>query len=572
LPSELDLGEQFAGKRVIYAGINPDHSTLLVVTSARVRPAWNNGNELDTDEFDLHLISFRRSVRANRADLLLVNTGGVGSTRELLKVAGAADVARRGDAERMQRAFDSLQRISVSSVGVRNTYGATRGTPSYKMFAGSSIESGLRDSDTALSSLGHAMVQVTGDEGAFTAGVSTGKSKYWETRYAPLRQYEAFISDLAERYWFPPPPPSGPLLPQITRGQTLTAWPKSAVLAVTMDYALIGAEWDLTGHGSLDFLDLHGGDDAINWGTPLPSKTSVLPLGAVIADPTGEHLIWTGEIDTEGNVTPTSLDIAARRGHSNPTSLSELLTERPPTVFFVNGDVVRGRELVPPATISRTLPAGLITSAEWAGVDIEAESRRSATARAKGMSVHEWLENYLAAQPRRGKHRWILCNDGPGEIADYIVLEVLRTGQIAVDLWHAKFAGGSSPSVRVTDFEVVSAQAIKSRRWPTERALWAHIADRLSGDEHPPALVVAGNRRQLDVLLGLSPRWKQMSLARRRPPVVGRIGIVQPGLSAQQLGQDLVGGTTSALQIAQLLTVFRDAVLQVADPAVVVSP
>src|SRR5690606_7944011 len=131
------------------------------------------------------------------------------------------------------------ERISVSSVGVRNTYGAMRGSPSYKMFAGKAIESGLRDSDTAQASLGHAMVQVNSGAGTFTAGVSTGKSKYWETRYTPLRLYESFVAELAERYWYPPASPSGPLLPQINRGQTLVSWPASDVLAVTMDYALI---------------------------------------------------------------------------------------------------------------------------------------------------------------------------------------------------------------------------------------------------------------------------------------------------------------------------------------------
>src|SRR5690606_9681000 len=120
-------------------------------------------------------------------------------------------------------------------------------------------------------------------------------------------------------------------------------------------------------------------------------------------------------------------------------------------------NTARGRELFPPTSAPSAPPAGLLAPMSWTGVDIRAETRARAVSNGIGISIHEWLETHLINLPKRGKHRWILSNDGPGEIADYIVLETLPTGQIAVDLWHAKFAGGSSPSVRVGDFEVVSA-------------------------------------------------------------------------------------------------------------------
>lgn len=571
LPDALAVGERFAGQRILYSGTNPDHSTLLIVTGERLRPRWSSSESLDSVEYDLHLATFRRATQTDKPDLLLVNTRRVAAHNALVDAVGAAEVGRPGDPAQIQRAFDGLQRLSVSSVGVRNTYGSTRGSPSYKMFAGSSIESGLRNSDTAHASLGHAMVQVAGEAGAFTAGVSTGKSKYWETRYTPLREYEAFVADFADRYWFPPAPPTGPLLPQISRGQALTAWPTADVLAVTMDYALIGSEWTVIGHGSLDFIDLYGGAEAIERGSPAATAADRVPLAAVMPSATGDVLVWSGELDLDGVVTSTTAEVPVQRGHGNPVPFSSLLTERPPSVLFVDGHTVHGRELILPTTFSNTVPQGLVLAEEWAGVDIVAETKASAAQRGTGISIHEWLEGWLAERPRRGRHRWILSNDGSGEIADYIVIETLPSGQVAVDLWHAKFAGGANPSVRVVDFEVVSAQAIKSRRWPTERSLWSHLAARLQGTEHPAAVLVEGRQRQLEVLLGLHTRWEAMSLDRQRPSVVGQIGIVQPGLSRQQLTTDLSNGTTSAVQIAQLLTVFSDAVSAVAQPLVVAS-
>lgn len=573
LPASIAVGERFAGQAVLYAGLNPTRSTLLIVTGIRTRPRWNSGDELDSVEYDLHLISFRKAARMGHFDLLFVNTARRSAQQQLLEAAGAAAVATPGDPGRLQAAFDSLERISVSSVGVRNTYGAMRGSPSYRMFAGKAIETGLRSSDTAHASLGHAMVQVNAQEGgAFTAGVSTGKSKYWETRYTPLRLYESFVSELADRYWFPPASPSGPLLPQISRGHALTAWPTSEALATEMDYALIGAEWTIDEAGPLDALELHSGAAAIRLGAPPPTTDDRMALAAEMPSISGNHLVWTGELDLLGGVASTSNELAVRRGHSNPIAFSALLTERPPTLFFLNGVTVRGREYFPPTSAPTGVPAGLILTEDWNGVDIQAETRKRAKANGTGRSVHEWLETYLCAQPRRGKHRWILSNDGPGEIADYIVIETLSTGQVAVELWHAKFAGGTSSSVRVTDFEVVSAQAIKSRRWPTDRRLWAHLGARLKGTEHPRATLVEGRPRQLEILLNLVPRWHQKSIERRQPSVVGRVGIVQPGLSLAQLEAQAAKQGSSALQIVQLLTVFSDAVSQVASATVIASP
>jgi hypothetical protein len=567
----IAIGESFAGQRILYAGTNPEHTTLVIVTGERSRPSWNSGDELDSIDYDLHIVSYREAMQTDQPDLLLVNTARVGAQNELLLVIGAADVVRQGDVVRIQQAFDSLQRISVSSVGVRSTYGAARGTPSYKMFAGSSIETGLRDTDTAHGSLGHAMAQVTGDTGAFTAGVSTGKSKYWETRYTPLRMYEEFVTDLASRYWFPTVAPSGPLLPRINRGQTLVAWPTADVIAAAMDYALVGTEWTIDGVGSLDFADLAAGDEAVTSGAPAASGPDRLPLALLLPGDGGMELAWTGEVDVLGAITSTSRPVSARRGHSHATLLSELLKERPPTIFFVDGTTVRGTELFPPPTPVTSLPDGLVVAEAWAGVDIRAETHQRATQNGVGVSVHEWVESYLCGRAPRGRHRWILRNDGPGELADHVVIETLSSGQVQVDLWHSKFAAGA-PSVRVGDFEVVSAQAIKSRRWPTDRQLWTRLAARFEGLEHPPAILVEGSPRLLRVILGLEPRWDRLSFAKRKPAIVSTIGIVQPGLSLSQLEAEAAVGDISAVQVVQLLATVRDAVMQVADSKVLASP
>jgi hypothetical protein len=342
-----------------------------------------------------------------------------------------------------------------------------------------------------------------------------------------------------------------------------------------MDHALIGAEWAIDGHGSLDFVDLHAGADAVQRGAPPPAAADRMALAATVTTPQGEDLIWTGEQDLVGDINNTGAAVLARRGHSNPVSIADLLGEWPPMILFQDGTAVRGRELIPPTGTLTTLPDGLVQPEPWPGVDLTSETKASAQAKGLGISVHEWLEAYLVARPSRAaraNRRWILHNDGRGEIADYIVIELLANGQVAVDLWHAKFAGGANPSVRVTDFEVVTSQAVKSRRWPTDRTLWDLLRARLVNGAYPPALLIEGQPYPLEILLGAHPRWASSSLARRKPSVVGHIGIVQPGLSAAQLLTDVQAGSNSAIQIVQLLSVFRDSVMPIATASVVVSP
>jgi len=565
VPQQLAVGERLAGRRIVYSGVNAERTTMLVITAERERPRWHQGEALDATLYELHLVSYRASTRNDRKDLLLVNSQTSAYQRALVEGVGGKDRAHAADPQQLQLAFDSLPRTSVSSVGVRSTYGSTRGLPSYRMFAGSGIEGGLRESDTALTALGHAMVQVGGGGGSFTAGVSTGKSKYWETRYAPLRLYEQFVSDFAARYWFPPAPPSGPLLPQINRGHRLTAWPTSEVLAVGLDYALVGAEW-MVAEVPLEMLDLWAGQEARAFGANAQSPDEV-ELAATVPDASGHTVVWRGVAKLDGTIEAASTDLVARRGYGNLTPLSELFSERPPTLYFVDGSTVRGNQLYPAVGSRTQLPADLIKTTGWAGVDRTAETRATALDHAIGISVHERLEQYLAALPRRAKHRWILSNDGHGEIADYIVLEVGAGNIVHVGLWHAKFAGGSQASVRVGDFEIVTSQAIKSRRWPTDRQLWGELAARLDG-KYPPLTIIEGNRRQLEVLLGMHPRWDQMSLARRKRAVRAEIAIVQPGLARGALDAGAGAGDTSAVQIAQLLNAFRDAVLDVATPIV----
>jgi hypothetical protein len=125
----------------------------------------------------------------------------------------------------------------------------------------------------------------------------------------------------------------------------------------------------------------------------------------------------------------------------------------------------------------------------------------------------------------------------------------------------------------VEDLQVVTQQAVKSRRYLTDPNLWRIIGDRLVGKGSPAITVVEGNKRLLRVLCGQDPCHPAWSIVRRAPVVSGRIGIAQPGLSSSQLRTEL--GTTrpsiAASQIREFLTVLHDATADLGELTLLVS-
>lgn len=563
IPDAVRPGQVLRGETVLYSSLNPDSTTLIIVTQKLIRPRWHVGPALDSAQFSLHLLSWRPAPRTDIPSLLLVNADNGALVADLLELLDPDQERSVASPSQLQDAFDSLDRISVSSVGLRNSYGGQMGQASYKMVAGKGVDRGMRESDTSFGALGHAMVQIQGNSGAFTAGVATGKGKYWETRYSTLLDYNEFLTDFAERYWFPPAAAGGPLLPQVSRGTRLEEWPASMPLAAEVDGALMGTGWTTENGIELDSLELVA-EPAIP-----DSSGRLTRIRLILTDPRTNEILWTGWQDLLGIVTSDGPEVLVRRGYAGSSNLEDLFSARPPTIFFSDGRTVIGTTIVESRTVSYEVPSVKIETPDWSGTDLQAETRRHAAARANGRSVHEQFEMYLVRQARRGRRRWILLNDGPGEFADYLLIEV-SPQRVWIDLWHAKAAGGPNPSVRVTDLQEVIAQAIKSRRWITDPEFWEELDRRLTGVRSPAATLVEGRLSALRILCGHGDR--SVAFNKTRPVVTGRIGIVQPGLSLAALSTALLSRSSlSAKQSRDLLAVFHDSASQICETQVICS-
>jgi superfamily II DNA or RNA helicase len=225
LPDELVAGEGFLGGRVLYAGVIGPARMLVVVVRYIQRPKWSTDPALADIRYELHIAVHRKAPRRDLPGFLFLNTDRPGAQRTLEAVLGLEDVATLAGPDRLGAYLDSLDRISVSSVGIRNTNAATRGRASYRNYMGSGVDRGIRSVDVARSALGHAMFQIRTETGAANAGAAIEKSKLWLSVYGPLRELSEWADETARLLWFPQQTPQGPLLPGVERGHRLDEWP-----------------------------------------------------------------------------------------------------------------------------------------------------------------------------------------------------------------------------------------------------------------------------------------------------------------------------------------------------------
>lgn len=563
MPAGLSTRDVVHGQQILYSTLTPDNRTLLLITQGVSSPRWTIDAGLDTPEYALHLITYLPGDGELRRSLLLVNSsdgtvisaikGLLGATSEHLQLANP---------ERMQRAFDTLPRLSVSNVGVRNTYGGGRGSASYKMFAGSGVDRGMREADTAQAAIGHAMAQVGEGAGndAFNTGFAVEKGKFWESRYVPLREYNGALMDFADRYWSSTEV-LAPLLPAVARGVRLASFPPCPIAAIELHPQLLGGEWI-----TLEGLPV----DRLSLSHVVASTSSRYLAFTAIRSDTGEQ-VWSGYVDTNGDVTDADQPVSVRRGHQSPRSLVALLSVWPPTVYFFNGQTVSGATLYQPPNVQRDLSRWNPKFVDWSSTNIEKETDRSAISAAAGESIHQTLRTFLTNRPTSGLRRWVIENDGSGELADLIVLELRSNYEVAIELWHAKASSKPNASVRVTDMQVVIAQAIKSRRWLTDRTLWNELGDRYCGRTSPPLKLIAGSDPLLRALLGLVPNHPAWSLANRPTRLRGTVVIAQPGLSWAKLQSQVEQNILSATQVRDLLAVFDDSLGSLGDSEIICS-
>lgn len=152
----------------------------------------------------------------------------------------------------------------------------------------------------------------------------------------------------------------------------------------------------------------------------------------------------------------------------------------------------------------------------------------------------------------RWKKGWLWCDDGSGEIADFIHVDSTKS---VLSLIHVKAANSDSPQrgISVSAYEVVCSQALKNLRYTERRELEAPLKEKLMRTE---SKIQRGWLNGKPLALGSTELWTAIHKI-RYSDLKHRVLIVQPHVRKSSLSTDPSAATSSGRQTRLLYTLLH---------------
>jgi len=127
---------------------------------------------------------------------------------------------------------------------------------------------------------------------------------------------------------------------------------------------------------------------------------------------------------------------------------------------------------------------------------------------------------------------WLTCDDGSGEIADFVRLELAASGALELDLIHIKAAskpgktakGATTKSISASDYEIVLSQALKNLRWLETTSLVKGLSRPTAAEAYTTYAETSNTRAAMVA-----------ALKEHSGPVQRRVVIVQPRVTMAAL-------------------------------------
>lgn len=239
--------------------------------------------------------------------------------------------------------------------------------------------------------------------------------------------------------------------------------------------------------------------------------------------------------NTDGVYSSISPQFVCRDG-SKAIPLFEYLNENPLIFKAADDTVYSGHEVLLGNVVYERFDQGRITVLDWnsfnTNVSVEARSKHNAKNSKKSTSKNTIQETLQKTLDQDKDYAIIICDHGPGEVADYIAFKN-EESTIQVELYHCKAMKGKNYNSDVSDVYEVSQQAIKSTIWiKSKSALLEKLTARIKGAKKNKFI-----RGDIATLKNLLKSQKILE---------ARIFIVQPAISKSKPMKDAVGTVLSA--------------------------
>lgn len=505
-----------------------DRFMLFVVNQADA-VEWTDSRDIAVDTWDLFI-----TYHDPRLNLLYIS-----SSRKYFAGKLAAKLSTNPEQVRNEdvfRAFSGLRRLTLHSVGLISASRNVR----YQMFAGLDVRHAI-DPVLEQDKMKSNVTGVGYENGKRVSVGCSRKGKIWSLRTGSLADWRQWCDEIGAklanrdaepndflRHTLVPSALSDGRLPD---SRALMAdWPEQLFEAATFRFDVIVAG---------ERFDFHNcALDLINW---VPATAAFTFALQVDVRHTSVFRLSLHEERREGlhysvaHIDGPPMDIEAF-GRTSPAA--EFFTAAPPLVRLEDGSQVSGDILLRPReALGEVYPRVAIMTLDWGDTDLTQESRwRDGAVRPR--SIQQRFIEFL----ERGNSAFIIDDDDTGESADIVAIEDTEQ-TITVTLWHCKYSTARDAGNRVQDLFEVCGQAQKSIKWTWSFAnLVRHIVDRETKHRRGrPSRFIRGT------LNGLVTTRK----GSRRKYVVFRVGIVQPGLLKEGIGNEhlaILGATSLFLR------------------------
>ena len=498
LTAQPDLPEKL---QVIFKGISDPHGAAVYLTREAVRSPWSSDERFTNVAYDIFIFHFNRD-----ANLLFICS----SRRHVQLYTRLATRLVTGRARALSnrainRVLNDLEAAEFFSVGMRKRHKLGQ-IESYRMISGPSADKAIQQTDGRLFDRGHCFGKAIEDGNEITIGVSTA-SKVWSNTYDRIPELLEWCNRLAEKIASRRVPVTGSRLDLLSPGEELVQVP-SGVIAMT---------WA---------ADVYRDPPPVLYSLPNGRVVEANLLdfdleivdsreGSVIFAIKNRDIEWLGvfsvdDINLFRAATEDQLDLVVHRANED-VWMQDYLNEELPSFYTSDLSAIEGTSFFPVPADLEAFSNDLFETVDWAqaGVNIEKEKPNNEG----GRSIFEWLQERLIASPAS----LVFCDDGNGEISDFIAIEPAQGGP-RVKLFHCKGSGEANPGNRVDDLYDVCGQAVKSSVWLRPDQL----LDRLKHRATLPSVTgfVKGNEATANYLLSHE----------NRQVVQFEIYIVQPGV------------------------------------------
>jgi superfamily II DNA or RNA helicase len=449
--------------QTIFKGVSDPRGAAIYITREAVRSDWSTDERFVNIAYDIFIFHYNAATR------LLFICSSRRNAKFYSHVARSLVIGRPRPLSnnRINRVLNGLDGAEFFSVGMRkrNKLGQIE---SYRIISGPSAGKAVNPNDARTFDRGHSFGKGIENGNQITIGVSVG-SKVWSNTYDRIPELLDWCDRLATKIASNVVAKTGSGLDLLPTGDELTEVPEG-IIAITWGFdtyddlpriSFTRADGPTVKKNLLDF-DLE----------VLESRRGVLTFA--IRD---QEIEWRGIFSYDGAdffraASATEPDLLVEIG-SEETPIEDYLNEVFPTIYRSDLSAIEGQSLYPMPPALQVFDNNSFETVDWATAGVEITSEKVATA--GHQSIFDWLRARLLGSDARV----VFCDDGSGEMADFISIHQTPEGP-RIKMFHCKASGGANPGNRVKDLEIVCAQAIKSCVWISPEQFLAQLRYRVT--------------------------------------------------------------------------------------------